>query len=86
MLKFLKLTAGVAMFHSGVAQTPAQRAQALLAKMSLTDKVNMLHGVSSPGYTGSTAPNPALGIPSLTLNDGRQVRCLLAFARLLPMS
>jgi beta-glucosidase len=52
--------------------TPAERAQALLAKMALADKVSMLHGVNSPGYTGSTAPNQALGIPALTLNDGRQ--------------
>ena len=52
--------------------TPAERAAALLAKMSVADKVQMLHGVSSPGYTGATAANAALGIPALQLNDGRQ--------------
>jgi beta-glucosidase len=62
----------LAIFQGVCAQSPAQRAQALLAKMSVEDKVGMLHGVSSPGYTGATAPNPALGIPALTLNDGRQ--------------
>lgn len=53
-------------------QGPADRARALLAKMALPDKIGMLHGVSSPGYTGATAANPALGIPALKLNDGRQ--------------
>ena len=55
------------------APTPAERAAALLARMSLSDKVAMLHGGDGPGgYTGSVAANAALGIPALTLNDGRQ--------------
>lgn len=55
-----------------IAQSPADRARALLAKMALDDKIAMLHGVASPGYTGMTVANPALAIPSLKLNDGRQ--------------
>lgn len=52
--------------------SPAARAAALLQKMGLADKIGLLHGVASPGYTGATVPNPALNIPALKLNDGRQ--------------
>ena len=50
---------------------PGQRAAALLAAMTLPEKITLLHGVDSPGYTGMTAPIPRLNIPALTLNDGR---------------
>ena len=53
-------------------QSPAARAAALLARMSAADKVALLHGVPTAGYTGATAANAALGIPALALNDGRQ--------------
>ena len=52
--------------------TAASRAAALVAQMTLDEKISMLHG-SDPGpYSGTTAANPRLGIPSLTLNDGPQ--------------
>jgi beta-glucosidase len=51
---------------------PRSRAVALLARMNLTDKIAMLHGYDSPSYTGLMASIPHLGIPALTLNDGRQ--------------
>lgn len=35
--------------------TPAQRAASLLARMTLADKIGLMHGVSSPGYTGTCA-------------------------------
>jgi beta-glucosidase len=54
------------------ADPPAVRAAALLAKMSLDQKVVLLHGGSNGGYTGSTDAIPELGVPGLTLNDGRQ--------------
>ena len=54
------------------AQSPAQRAAALLANMTLDEKVSLLHGVPSAGYTGATAAIPRLGVPALALNDGRQ--------------
>ena len=66
------LAAAAACSGLAAAQSSAQRAAALLAKMTLADKIGMLHGVGSPGYTGMTTANAALGIPSLTLNDGRQ--------------
>lgn len=40
--------------------------------MNLTDKISLLHGYDSPEYTGLMAGVPHLGIPALTLNDGRQ--------------
>ena len=68
----LLLQSGVVMAQTIQTPGPADRARALLAKMDLLDKIGMLHGVTSPGYTGSTSPNVPLGIPALTLNDGRQ--------------
>jgi beta-glucosidase len=54
------------------ADPPEARAAALLAKMSLDQKVVLLHGGSNGAYTGSTDAIPELGVPGLTLNDGRQ--------------
>ena len=55
-----------------LSDTPQQRAAALLQEMNLTEKIDLLHGVGSPHYTGLTLANQRLGIPALTLNDGRQ--------------
>ena len=52
--------------------SPAQRAAALVAQMTLAQKVTLMHGGSGGEYTGCTDPIPALGVPALTLNDGRQ--------------
>jgi hypothetical protein len=49
------------------AQTPRERATALLAKMTLDDKVAMLHGFQTK-YVGTAAGNPTLGIPELRLS------------------
>ena len=68
----LRAVTGFVALCAALSATPAERAAALLVKMSVADKVQMLHGVASPGYTGSTAANSALGIPALRLNDGRQ--------------
>ena len=57
---------------AAVALDPRARALALLGQMNLTDKVSLLHGSNSPSYTGLMAGVPHLGIPALTLNDGRQ--------------
>lgn len=51
------------------ADTPRERAETLLAKMDLADKLALFSGVEGP-YVGNTAPVPALGIPSLNLQDG----------------
>jgi beta-glucosidase len=54
------------------ASGPRDRARALLAAMNTSEKIAMLHGYSSPEYTGLTVGNARLGIPPLNMNDGRQ--------------
>ena len=55
--------------------SPEQRAQELLGKMALDDKLQLFFGSSSP-YVGHVVGNATLGIPSLNLNDGPQgFRC-----------
>ncbi len=50
------------------------RAQVLLAKMTLTQEDDLLHGAGTyqgpVGSIGSTEPIPSLGIPALTQEDG----------------
>ena len=60
-------------------ENPAQLAAAMLKKMSLVEKVSLLHGGLAPGetrYVGNTAEivNKSSGvrIPPLNLNDGPQ--------------
>lgn len=72
MLRPLLLLAAAACAHAVAADDPRARAVALLRLMNLTDKVSLLHGSPSPAYTGLMAGVPHLGIPALTLNDGRQ--------------
>jgi beta-glucosidase len=52
------------------AQTPAQRADELLAAMTQAEKLTMLHGGASCGYVGCVDANTRLGIPALHLQDG----------------
>ena len=67
---------------------PMQRAQLLLASMTLIDKTHLMHGPTGGGdngncrepswpagvgYTGCVPANPRLSIPALKLNDGPQV-------------
>ncbi|MET9222649.1 glycoside hydrolase family 3 C-terminal domain-containing protein [Streptomyces sp. NPDC003300] len=52
------------------AQTPAQRADELLAAMTQAEKLTMLHGGASCGYVGCVDGNTRLGIPPLHLQDG----------------
>jgi beta-glucosidase len=47
-----------------------QRARALLAQMTLDEKVDMMHGESNNSYGFHNAPIPRLGIPALTMADG----------------
>ncbi len=51
--------------------TPEQRAAALLANMTLDEKVHMLHA-SGEGYIGNVEGIDRLGVPALRLNDGPQ--------------
>ena len=49
---------------------PERRADALLARMSLAEKLRMLHGGAKCGYIGCVDGNARLGIPALHLQDG----------------
>ena len=54
--------------------SPAQRADLLIKEMTLDEKITMVHGVSPlpvKGYVGYVPANSRLGIPALTLADGR---------------
>jgi len=50
---------------------PRQRAKAMLSRMTLDEKLTMLHGVEGP-YIGNVKGIQRLGIPPLNLNDGPQ--------------
>jgi beta-glucosidase len=51
-------------------ETPEERAQALLAQMTLEEKVDMLEGELNPYYGFFNAANERLGIPELRMADG----------------
>ncbi|MDB6121080.1 MAG: Beta-glucosidase [Pedosphaera sp.] len=51
------------------ALSPDQRANLLVAQMTLDEKITMVHGVSGQ-YMGNVAGNSRLGIPALHLQDG----------------
>lgn len=51
--------------------TPKERAQALLAQMTLDEKLAMVRGYSGP-YVGNVQPNARLKIPTINLEDGPQ--------------
>ncbi|MCC9178848.1 beta-glucosidase [Arthrobacter sp. zg-Y750] len=52
-------------------QSATDRANALLSQMSLEEKVDMLHGELNNEYGFYNAPIERLGIPALTMTDGR---------------
>lgn len=54
-----------------VTDDPASRAHALVARMNLTEKINMLYGVNGE-YVGTIQGNTRLGIPAILMNDGPQ--------------
>jgi beta-glucosidase len=47
-----------------------QRVAAVMAKMTLDDKIAMVHGAGGSAYVGYVPPNPGLCIPALKLEDG----------------
>jgi beta-glucosidase len=51
--------------------TPEERAKALLQKMLLSEKIDMLHGIDGR-YVGNVRENKRLGIPAINMNDGPQ--------------
>jgi beta-glucosidase len=73
------LLAALAARVAAAAQTPgdvgkaAARAKALVARMTLEEKISQVHGtgfITGNGYTGHTPAITRLGIPDFTLADG----------------
>ncbi|MBM9508114.1 glycoside hydrolase family 3 C-terminal domain-containing protein [Actinacidiphila acididurans] len=52
------------------ADTPAQRADALLAQMTTAEKITMMHGGAQCSWGACVDANARLGIPQLRLQDG----------------
>ena len=72
LLLLLVSAAAAAQPWMRASDSPRARALALLQVMNTSEKIAMLHGYSSPEYTGLTQGNARLGIPALNFNDGRQ--------------
>jgi beta-glucosidase len=67
------LPAAVAAGDGGDGSPAAHRAQALVAQMTLDEKIGLVHGtgfITGNGFTGFTPAIPRLGIPALYLADG----------------
>jgi beta-glucosidase len=59
--------------HDHGGRDPAARAQALVGRMTLDQKISLVHGtgfITGGGYTGFTPAIPSLGIPAFYLADG----------------
>jgi beta-glucosidase len=66
------LACAAALALASAQSSPRDRALALVAQMTLDEKIDLVHGLGDASYTGSTAAIPRLAIPPLRLNDGRQ--------------
>jgi beta-glucosidase len=51
-------------------QTTDGKVEALIARMTLEEKIQMLHGANRRGFIGYVPAIPRLGIPELALTDG----------------
>src|SRR5258708_24820560 len=58
------------LFWMNTALSPNERANLLLAQMTLDEKIEMVHGELPAPYGFYKAPIPRLGIPALTMADG----------------
>ena len=67
------LAALLAVIHVALAADvdPAARAKAIVAQLTLEEKVQLLGGVAG-NFSGNLPPIARLGVPALTMNDGPQ--------------
>ena len=61
---------GNAQAATPTAETPRQRAQAIVAKMTLDEKISQLHGIKTSTEYRTVPAIPRLGIPKLLLTNG----------------
>ena len=67
----MKLAVALALVVGAAAQSPRERAEALLAQMNTTEKLALFSGsCGEMGYVGNVCSNARLGIPPLKMNDG----------------
>ena len=66
----LLICAGLAALGGRESATPEDRAEALLSRMTLAEKLTMMHGGADCGYIGCVDGIARLGIPALHLQDG----------------
>jgi len=63
----------LAILSVATGETARDRAQSMLSKMSLEEKVVMLHGsIQASNYIGFVEGNKRLGIKDIRMNDGPQ--------------
>ena len=69
----MKLAVALALVVGAAAQSPRERAEALLAQMNTTEKLALFSGsCGEMGYVGNVCGNARLGVPPLKMNDGPQ--------------
>jgi beta-glucosidase len=68
----LLITTALSKEWMNVSLSPSERAKAILSKMTIDEKFDMIHGMGG-AYAGDTPYNARLGIPALHMEDGPQV-------------
>lgn len=72
-----RLLAAACLAAAAAAQSPEERAKAMVAQMTLEEKIGLMHGPSDCSgdqcwYVGNVPGIPRLGLPRINMNDGPQ--------------